>query len=1066
MGPEKKSVTEDNVAAEQKVRGTIKSKGKGLRFERLNSSEGVNPLDEVSYVERSSVIRDPDGTEIFRMDEVAVPEDWSQLATDVVVSKYFRKAGVPETGHEVSVRQLVARVSGTLREAGEWLGGYFKSEQDAEIFEAELSHLLVNQKAAFNSPVWFNLGLYQRYGIEGSGGTWAWSFDRKQPEETANAYARPLCSACFIQSVDDDLMSIFELVQNEARLFKYGSGTGTNFSSLRSKHEKLSGGGTSSGLMSFLEVLDRGAGATKSGGTTRRAAKMVCVDVDHPEIVEFVRWKSKEEEKVRVLIEAGYPSDFNGEAYRTVAGQNANNSVRVSDEFMEAALDDGSWETRFPTDGTVHQKLHASDLLDEIVKAAWHCADPGVQYHSTINKWHTCSATAPIRASNPCSEFMFLDDSACNLASINLLKYVDEEGDFKVDEFEHAVRVLITAQEILVDYSSYPTETIAANSHAYRPLGLGYAGLGAMLMGRGIPYDSDEGRGLCSTVTSLMTGRAYEVSAEIAGEKGPFEGYPPNAKAFARVMKLHKAAAAKIPESMPAKFRSAAIAAWDRAVELGGSNGYRNAQVSVLAPTGTIGLLMDCETTGIEPDFALVKFKKLAGGGHFKIVNQSLSKALTTLGYGAVQIDDIITHICGTLTLAGKGPVCEEELVEAGVPKEALGRVEATLATVFHITQAFTRSLLGEEALDKVGVPASDREAEGFSLLHWLGYTDEQIAEANARICGQLTVEGAPHIRDEHLAVFDCASRCGETGERLLSPMGHIGMMAAAQPFLSGAISKTVNLPHECTAEEIRQLYVDGWKMGLKALAIYRDGCKGSQPLSASGGGGAAGVEPGEEVVNGTSPVGDMAALPLHRYRLPKKRGGFTQEAKVGGQKVYMRTGEYGDGSLGEIFLDMHKEGAALRSMMNCFAIAISLGLQYGVPLKEYVDCFTFTKFEPQGIVEGHPNIKWSTSVIDYIFRTLGFEYLGMTEFLQVQPEEDDTEAERPAPPKATAASSQARKPQQQGRGAGGTKRGAFTEYLTRVAGDAPFCNQCGHITVRNGACYKCLNCGNSMGCS
>ncbi len=1066
MGPEKKSVAENRLKSTAEAAGTPKVKGgKGLQFTRLNSSPGTDPLDDVKYVERSSVIKNPDGTEVFRMDDVEVPEDWSQLATDVVVSKYFRKAGVPDTGSEVSVRQLVSRVSKTLREAGDWLGGYFQTDDDAETFEAELAHLLVHQKAAFNSPVWFNLGLFQRYGIVGSGGTWAWDATKAEPEETANAYARPLCSACFIQSVDDDLMSIFQLVQNEARLFKYGSGTGTNFSSLRSRHEKLSGGGTSSGLMSFLEVLDRGAGATKSGGTTRRAAKMVCVDADHPEILDFIRWKSKEEEKARALIAAGWPADFNGEAYRTVAGQNANNSVRVSDEFMEAALSGGTWETRRRTDGTVHRKLQASDMLDEIARAAWQCADPGLQYHSTINNWHTCSSTAPIRASNPCSEFMFIDDSACNLASINLLKYVNEDGSFRVPEFEHAVRLLITAQDILVDFSSYPTKDIAANSHRFRPLGLGYAGLGAMLMGRGVPYDSDEGRGLCAAVTALMTGKAYEVSAEIAGAKGPFEGYPVNAEPFTRVMRQHQSAAAKIREgACPEELRQAAVDSWDRAVELGGQNGYRNSQTTVLAPTGTIGLLMDCETTGIEPDFALVKFKKLAGGGHFKIVNQSLARALDTLGYTTGETEAIITHICGTLTLDGEGPVNRRELEEAGLSAAAVGRIEASLATVFHLSQAFSPAIVGGDALEQLGVPEALREAEDFQLLSWLGYSQEQVAEANIRICGRLTIEGAPYIKEHHLAVFDCASRCGEDGERLLSPQGHIGMMAAAQPFLSGAISKTVNLPHESTVDEIRDLYVDGWKLGLKALAIYRDGCKGSQPLTSVGSTGK--TESGEDEDGPlAAATGTTGPKPLQRYRLPKKRTGFTQEAQVGGQKVYLRTGEYADNSLGEIFLDMHKEGAALRSMMNCFAIAISLGLQYGVPLKEYVDCFTFTKFEPQGVVDGHPNIKWSTSVIDYIFRVLGYEYLGVTEFLQVQPEEeDDSESPALSPPSARVrkapSASQTRGRQEKKRG------GAFTEYLTRVAGDAPFCNQCGHITVRNGACYKCLNCGNSMGCS
>jgi ribonucleoside-diphosphate reductase alpha chain len=900
----------------------------GRRF----THEGRNPLDEIRYVTTQSKISDSDGKIVFEMNQIEVPESWSPLAVDILASKYFRKAGVPGTGHEVSIRQVIRRITRTLRIAGE-KSGYFNTESGAS-FEAELAYLLVNQYGAFNSPVWFNLGLFQEYGIEGSGGNFHWDLSRKKITETKNAYEHPQCSACFIQSVDDDLMSIFELIKNEARLFKYGSGTGTNFSKIRGSIEPLSSGGTSSGLMSFLDVLDRGAGATKSGGTTRRAAKMVCLDVDHPEIRDFVNWKMKEERKVAALIAAGYSSDFNGEAYRTVSGQNSNNSVRITDAFMQAVLKDEDWHTTARTTGEPVEAFKARELWKSIATAAWSCADPGLQFDTTINDWHTCANTDRIHASNPCSEYMFLDDTACNLASLNLVKFLREDGSFDLESYEHCCRVFILAQEILVDHSSYPTAKIAQNSHDYRPLGLGYANLGSLLMLKGIPYDSDEGRSWAATLTAIMTGNAYAVSAELASIQGPFNGYAANRDSMLSVIRKHRDAVQRVPSAnVPSDLCVAAQKAWDLALRRGEKKGFRNSQVTVLAPTGTIGLLMDCDTTGIEPDFALVKFKKLAGGGTFKIVNQSVPQALSNLGYSPDQIRKIAHHILDTMT-----------------------------------------------------------------------------------------IEGAPDLQSKHLAVFDCANRCGEKGTRFISPMGHVRMMAAVQPFLSGAISKTVNLPQETTVEEIEEIHLQAWKSGLKAIALYRDGSKWSQPLSAR-------------------PQSESTSSKPFRKRLPAKRKGVTIEAEVSGHKVYIRTGEYEDGSLGELFIDMHKEGAAYRSMMNCFAISISLGLQYGVPLSEFVDKFTFTRFEPGGIVTGHPNVKMATSIVDYIFRVLGMEYLGRTDFLQIKPALDLLGSTR-------------------------TVTDHSSEVGGEVAGDAPLCDSCGHPTVRSGACFRCLNCGSSTGCS
>ena len=1061
-------------AAPESRRSSKNRRTRGLAFERRYTRPGADPMDQVVWERRESVITNPDGSVVFRMEGAEIPASWSQLATDIAVSKYFRKAGLhgDKALGETSVRQLVHRVAHTIRNGGEAFGGYFASKKDADTFEAELTFLLANQYGAFNSPVWFNCGLYHEYGIEGSGGNWAYNAELDTVEETKNAYEHPQCSACFIQGVEDDLMSIYDLMKSEARLFKYGSGTGSNFSNIRGKQEKLSGGGTSSGLMSFLEVFDRAAGSTKSGGTTRRAAKMVCLDMDHPEIADFINWKVREEKKAKALIASGFESDFNGEAYRTVSGQNSNNSIRVTDEFMKAALSDGKWQTCARTTGEVVDTLDAADLWQQVAEAAWACADPGVQYDTTINRWHTSSNTGRINASNPCSEYMFLDNTACNLSSLNLTKFLREDGSFDVDGYRHAIELFFTAQEILVDFSSYPTQPIAKNSHDFRPLGLGFANLGTLLMLLGIPYDSDKGRSVASALTAIMCGHAFETSAKMARGKQPFPGYAKNREPMLRVMRMHQEAAYAINrDECPEALWRAACEDWDNAVKLGEQHGYRNAQATVLAPTGTIGLLMDCDTTGIEPDFALVKFKKLAGGGYFKIVNQSVPAALAKLGYPELQIREIVAYVSGTNTLLGAPHVGRAELKQRGLGDEDLAKVEQAIPGVFDLNLAFAPWVLGRETYERLGVDAERMGQPGFNLLKHLGFSAAEIEEANDVIIGRMTIEGAPYLKDEHYPVFDCANRCGRTGRRFLAPMSHVRMMAAAQPFLSGAISKTVNLPNEATVDEVREIYEEGWKLGLKAIALYRDGCKASQPLSTSN------KEQDEKESNlAGSAAAEPAAVALvhpegERVRLPKKRSGFTQEARVGGHKVFLRTGEYEDGSLGEIFIDMHKEGAAFRSLMNCFAMAVSVGLQYGVPLETYVEQFTFTRFEPHGVVQNHPNIKFATSIVDYIFRVLGVEYLQRYDFAQVKPAEapasiDDptgpslVAAEKKAPPQLPAAEPAAAS------GSGTEMHGALSAQLEEMMGDAPVCESCGHITVRNGACYKCLNCGNSMGCS
>ncbi len=997
---------------------------KHMKFERRFTAPGEDPFSTVKWAVRSSKITEPDGTVVFSMENIEAPEGWSQLAVDIAASKYFRKAGVPGSGSESSVRQLVYRVAHTIRSAGESYG-YFSSKS-AENFEAELSFMLVHQLAAFNSPVWFNVGLAQEYGIRGSGGNWAWDAASGKVVQTEDSYTRPQCSACFIQSVDDDLMSIFDLIKNEARLFKYGSGTGTNFSKIRSSDEKLSGGGTSSGLMSFLRVLDAGAGATKSGGTTRRAAKMVVLDADHPEIMQFINWKVKEEEKVRALIKEGYPADFNGEAYLTVSGQNSNNSVRVTDEFMNAFLADGEWKTTFRTTGQVAHTYGAREVMDSISRAAWASADPGLQFDTTVNRWHTCPNSGRINASNPCSEYMFLDDTACNLASLNLVRFVDESGRFDVEGFRHTIRVFTTAMDIIVDMASYPTGRIAANSHVYRTLGLGFANLGTTAMLLGFPYDSEEARAFASAVSAIITGHCYRTSAEIASIMGPFAEFDRNREPMLNVIRMHRDALYRVDSRfVDQALLKAAMDDWNECIKLGEKYGYRNAQASNVAPTGTIGLLMDCDTTGIEPDFAIVKWKKLAGGGYFRIVNKSVEIALRRLGYDEERVERIITTLVGHGTLAGAPFINAEGLRGRGMPESSIREAEEYVGRT--------------HSLDERTPNLSEKE------LIALGFDREQIMAARDYVNGVQAMELVGELKKEHLPIFDCANRSGR-GTRYIAPMGHVKMMAAVQPFMSGAISKTVNLPGHVEWKDVEQVYVDAWKMGLKAIAIYRDGSKASQPLSSS----AAEEKKESELKRGV------------RQELPKMRGGFTLESTISGHKIFLRTGEYDTGKLGEIFVDMYKEGSSYRSILNGFAIAVSIGLQYGVPLEKYVNSFTFTRFEPQGITD-HPNIRSCTSVLDFIFRVLGMEYLGRTDFVQVKRSVDDG---RHADEGRPAFIHPATRSLDDYSGGIELESPDPMDRSLMFDQDAPLCSVCGHVTVRNGSCYKCLNCGSTTGCS
>jgi ribonucleoside-diphosphate reductase alpha chain len=1128
---------------------------KGLKFSRLFTKDHKSPYDLFEYEKRSSVIRNPNGDEVFNMQNVEVPKEWSQVATDILAQKYFRRTGVPKadgtTGGETSIKEVAHRMAHCWMKWGQDYG-YFNSDKDAKIFYDELAYMIVGQYAAPNSPQWFNTGLHSSYGITGKPqGHYYVDPKTEKLSKSTSAYERPQPHACFILSVGDDLVGeggIMDLWVREARIFKYGSGVGTNFSSIRGANENLSGGGHSSGLMSFLKVGDRAAGAIKSGGTTRRAAKMVVLDMDHPEIEEFINWKVEEEKKVAALIAAGYASDYEGEAYRTVSGQNSNNSVRVPNSFLHAVENDTDWELKARTTGETVKKVPARKLWDDISFGAWACADPGVQFDTTINEWHTCPEGGRIRASNPCSEYMFLDDTACNLASLNLRKFFKEDTlTFNVEALEHACRIWTVVLEISVLMAQFPSKEVAKLSYEYRTLGLGYANLGSVLMVAGIPYDSEKAFAICGAVTAIMTGTSYATSAEMAKYFGPFKQYEANKPHMLRVIRNHRYAAYNAsdayeeleikPQGISAKYcpdylLSAACNSWDKALQLGEQFGYRNAQATVLAPTGTIGLVMDCDTTGVEPDFALVKFKKLSGGGYFKIINQSIPLALKSLGYEPHEAEAIVDYAKGKGTLAGAPHINFDTLKAKGFKRADIEAVDKGMLSAFEIDFGFNVYSLGEECLKRLGFTAAEYKDPSFRLLRALGYTQDQINEANQYVCGTMTVEGAPYLKEEHLPVFDTANKCGTIGTRYIHAHGHIRMMGAAQPFISGAISKTINLPNEATVEQVKDCYELSWKMALKANALYRDGCKLSQPLSTKSdkkeekiektGHALAAVEEAimgkaeiraEEltpemvleaakvIINRTKDTSFKRELSriVERKKLPGRRNGFTQKAVVGGQTIFVRTGEYSDGTLGEIFIDLHKEGASFRSLMNCFAIAVSVGLQYGVPLEEYVEKFVFTRFEPSGFVEQHPNIKSATSMVDYIFKLLGFEYLNRVDLVQVPPSDEQetafehnqrinqsNDANTPGSEKPTVSKDEIKKKVMEIREnmvmkisnteqpvnngthamAANGAEDQSSAYLSSLMGDAPPCDVCGHITIRNGTCYKCLNCGNSLGCS
>jgi ribonucleoside-diphosphate reductase alpha chain len=1115
----------------------------GLQFTRRYTRDDIPVFDQFEYDYRSSVIRNPTGEIVFEMTNVEVPKGWSQIATDILAQKYFRKAGVPLSdggmGRETSVKQVAHRMANCWKVWGIRYG-YFATDADATVFYEELVYSILNQACVPNSPQWFNTGLYESYGITGKpqGHYFVDQADDLLKKSTS-AYERPQPHACFILSVEDDLVNdggIMDLWVREARIFKYGSGVGTNFSNIRGEGEKLSGGGTSSGLMSFLKIGDRAAGAIKSGGTTRRAAKMVCLDLDHPEILEFINWKMEEEKKVAALIAAGYASDYEGEAYKTVSGQNSNNSVRIPNSFFEKLENDEDWELKARSDGKVMKKIPAKEVWNQISYAAWRCADPGTQYDTTINEWHTCPNGGRIRASNPCSEYMFLDNTACNLASVNLRRFFDESSNIiDVEGFEYTCRLWTTVLEISVLMAQFPSKEVAQLSYDYRTLGLGYANLGSMLMVMGITYDSEEARGIAGAISAIMTGISYKTSAEIARTMGPFPKFEENRAAMLRVMRNHRLAAYDAdeyenleikPQGIKAKYcpdylLTSATKAWDDAVQLGEKYGYRNAQATVIAPTGTIGLVMDCDTTGVEPDFALIKFKKLSGGGYFKIINQSVPAALKNLGYADKEIDSIVKYAVGAGTFAGAPNINHQTLSEKGFFAEEIKKLDVAVASAFEIGFVFNVYNLGEECLQRLGFHAEQYYNFEWNLLEALGFSEDEISEANDYICGTMTVEGAAYLKKEHLSVFDCANKCGKIGQRYIHAHGHIRMMSAVQPFISGAISKTINLPNEASIDEIADAYLLSWKLALKACALYRDGSKLSQPLSNKSDKKkktetpeeTAATIPNEPPVAMEPHIVDMSKLTVQellvevqkrvqaspdtklkrelativeRRTLPPKRRGFTQKAKINGQVIFLRTGEYSDGSLGEIFIDMAKEGATMRSMLNCFAIAISIGLQYGVPLEEFVEKFVFTRFEPSGMVD-HPNIKSTTSIVDFIFRSMAYEYLGRTDLVHVldKPEVMNTgTADWDLPiaeqEKKTPELSEVRivskpvvspvNPTQIKTGIKNMKSESGLDAVNAAAksmqSDAPACNTCGHITIRSGTCYKCLNCGNSMGCS
>ncbi len=1228
-----------------------------MHISRFFTNQGKSPYELIEFGTTSSEIRNPDGSIIFRLDELEAPKAWSQVACDVLAQKYFRKTGVPAKLKKVvendvppwlwrskpdnqalkplakkkrfigesSAKQVFDRMAGTWTYWG-WKGGYFDSEDDARAYFDEMRYMLAAQVGAPNSPQWFNTGLHWAYGIDGPAqGHFFVDFKTGEMVKSESAYEHPQPHACFIQGISDNLVNeggIMDLWVREARLFKYGSGTGTNFSSLRAEDENLSGGGKSSGLMSFLKIGDRAAGAIKSGGTTRRAAKMVIVDIDHPDIEDFISWKVREEQKVAAMVagskliakhlnevmkacqkggngddgarfdpkrngklkqaisaarkamipdnyiqriihfakqgycEIDFPvfdTDWQSEAYTTVSGQNSNNSVRLTEDFMQKVLGNGEWNLKHRTDGKVAKRIGASGLWEQIGYAAWSCADPGLQFDTTINEWHTCPESDRINASNPCSEYMFLDDTACNLASLNLTAFLTDDSTLDIAAFEHAARLWTLCLEISVLMAQFPAARIAELSYRYRTLGLGFANIGGYLMTSGHPYDSDDSRAICAAISALMTGIAYATSAEIAGEMGAFPDFKRNRDAMLRVIHNHRRAsqghkdgyeslsvnpvpfdAASCPDR---ELSLAARWAWDRALKLGEQHGYRNAQVTVVAPTGTIGLVMDCDTTGIEPDFALVKFKKLAGGGYFKIINSVVPKALAKLGYSDIQVQEMVQYATGQGTLENAPGVNFESLRALGFTDEALDAVENALKDAFDIKFAFNKWTLGETfCTETLGLSPENLEDMTFDMLTSLGFPRDQIEAANIHVCGAMTLEGAPHLKDGHLPVFDCAAACGRHGERFLSVESHIRMMAAAQPFITGSISKTINMTNEVTVDDCKEAFLLSWRLGLKAVALYRDGSKLSQPLQA-----ALHIDGDEDQIeNLASETAEQPAavraevfaerivesLVAKRRRPPNRRKGYTQKAVVGGHKVYLRTGEYEDGGIGEIFIDMHKEGAAFRSLMNNFAIAISIALQYGVPLEEFVEAFTFTRFEPAGLVEGNDTIKMSTSILDYLFRELAVSYLGRNDLAHVEPSdldpaclgrghgEGDLAEDGGAGELAAVESFTSRgfvrhkflsikddntflasgavhgNGGNGGNGGGGVQAlagGGDTEAVdvdatildrvdthleqvrnARMKGyEGDPCVECGNFTlVRNGTCMKCMTCGTTSGCS
>ena len=1223
-----------------------------MKIERRFTKAGADVYADLEFTTTTSEIRNPDGTVVFKLDNVEVPAGWSQVASDVIAQKYFRKAGVParlkpvkekgvpeflwrqvaddealaalpedaRMGGETSARQVFRRLAGAWAYWG-WKGGYFTTETDARAYFEEMQLMLARQMAAPNSPQWFNTGLHWAYGIDGPAqGHYYVDYKTGKLTKSTSSYEHPQPHACFIQSVADDLVNeggIMDLWVREARLFKYGSGTGTNFSHLRGAGEKLSGGGKSSGLMGFLKIGDRAAGAIKSGGTTRRAAKMVIVDADHPDIEAFIDWKVIEEQKVASLVAGSkthekmlnaiftaiggwdgaiddavdptkndtlkkairaaksasipetyikrvldyarqgytaiefptYDTDWDSEAYSSVSGQNSNNSIRVTDAFLKAVETDGDWSLMNRVGGKVSKTIKARDLWEKVGHAAWACADPGIQFHDTVNAWHTCPEDGAIRGSNPCSEYMFLDDTACNLASMNLLTF-QHAGQFDAEGYIHACRLWTLTLEISVMMAQFPSKEIAQQSYDFRTLGLGYANIGGLLMNMGLGYDSDEGRAMCGALTAIMTGVAYATSAEIASELGPFAGFERNREHMLRVMRNHRSAAygktdgyeqlnvspvpldhANCPDQ---RLIALARQAWDEAITLGEAHGYRNAQSTVIAPTGTIGLVMDCDTTGIEPDFALVKFKKLAGGGYFKIINQSVPGALETLGYPSNEIEEIIAYAVGHGTLGQAPGINHTALIGHGFGPSEIAKVEAALPSAFDIRFVFNQWTLGADfCTGTLGIPTEKLNDPTFDMLRHLGFTKADVDAANDHVCGTMTLEGAPYLKLEHYHVFDCANPCGKKGKRYLGVDSHIYMMAAAQSFISGAISKTINMPNSATIEDCQKAYELSWSLGVKANALYRDGSKLSQPLAS------ALVEDDEEAQDilesgNTMEKAQVLAekivekivikeiIKAHREKLPERRKGYTQKAIVGGHKVYLRTGEYKDGTLGEIFIDMHKEGAGFRAMMNNFAIAVSVGLQYGVPLEEFVDAFTFTKFEPSGMVQGNDSIKNATSILDYIFRELAVSYLDRTDLAHVQPQgtsfddvgrgaEEGVSNIREVPEsrastpievlKQVASTGYLRKraPQELLVFRGGADAVATLETIVpevrgtsaiaavatttavitgTVSMDAATrakmqgyegeaCGECGNYTlVRNGTCMKCNTCGGTSGCS